>query len=161
TALVPRGPIANVRLPRADPARLRSGARAADRPASEGRGTGRLSRGRPNELGAVNSGCGLGEHRTAMGSRRLRTLRCPRTRTPVLFARAGCGAKNDCSDRSAQAAGELDKGKTMDLGFTGSRAVVSGGSKGMGLAIAETLAAEGASVAVMARGRAALDAAVE
>ena len=49
----------------------------------------------------------------------------------------------------------------MDLGFTGSKAVVTGGSKGMGLAIAETLAAEGASVAVMARGRAALDAAVE
>ncbi|MFZ0834364.1 MAG: SDR family NAD(P)-dependent oxidoreductase [Mycobacterium sp.] len=49
----------------------------------------------------------------------------------------------------------------MDLGLAGSRAVVTGGSKGMGLAIAETLAAEGASVAVMARGRAALDHAEE
>src|ERR1700722_3972842 len=49
----------------------------------------------------------------------------------------------------------------MDLGLAGSIAVVTGGSKGMGLAIAQTLAAEGASVAVMARGRAALDAAVE
>jgi 3-oxoacyl-[acyl-carrier protein] reductase len=49
----------------------------------------------------------------------------------------------------------------MDLGFTGSKAVVTGGSKGMGLAIAKTLAAEGASVAVMARNRAALDAAVD
>lgn len=49
----------------------------------------------------------------------------------------------------------------MDLGFDGSKAVVTGGSKGMGLAIAETLASEGASVAVMARGRPALDAAVE
>jgi NAD(P)-dependent dehydrogenase (short-subunit alcohol dehydrogenase family) len=49
----------------------------------------------------------------------------------------------------------------MDLGLDGSRAVVTGGSKGMGLAIAETLASEGASVAVMARGRSALDAAVE
>lgn len=48
----------------------------------------------------------------------------------------------------------------MDLGFTGSTAVVTGGSKGMGLAIAETLAAEGASVAVMARSRESLDAAV-
>src|SRR6202030_3455632 len=49
----------------------------------------------------------------------------------------------------------------MDLGLAGSFAVVTGGSKGMGLAIAQTLAAEGASVAVMARGPAALDAAVE
>src|SRR5271168_4562127 len=49
----------------------------------------------------------------------------------------------------------------MDLGLAGSTAVVTGGSKGMGLAIAQTLAAEGASVAVMARGRPALDAAVE
>ena len=48
----------------------------------------------------------------------------------------------------------------MDLGFAGSTAVVTGGSKGMGLAIAETLAAEGVSVAVMARGQQALDAAV-
>ncbi|OBG82921.1 short-chain dehydrogenase [Mycobacterium sp. E1715] len=47
----------------------------------------------------------------------------------------------------------------MDLGFEGATAVVTGGSKGMGLAIAESLAAEGASVAIMARGRAALDSA--
>ena len=49
----------------------------------------------------------------------------------------------------------------MDLGLTGATAVVTGGSKGMGLAIAETLAAEGAKVAVMARGREALDAATD
>src|SRR5690349_1306015 len=49
----------------------------------------------------------------------------------------------------------------MDLGLAGSTAVVTGGSKGMGLAIAQTLATEGASVAVMARGKAALDAAVD
>jgi NAD(P)-dependent dehydrogenase (short-subunit alcohol dehydrogenase family) len=49
----------------------------------------------------------------------------------------------------------------MDLGFAGSKAIVTGGSKGMGLAIAETLASEGASVAVMARGHKALEAAVE
>ena len=49
----------------------------------------------------------------------------------------------------------------MDLGLSGAAAVVTGGSKGMGLAIAQTLAAEGARVAVMARGRASLDDAVE
>jgi 3-oxoacyl-[acyl-carrier protein] reductase len=48
----------------------------------------------------------------------------------------------------------------MDLGLAGSAVVVTGGSKGMGLAIAESLAAEGARVAVMARGRSGLDAAV-
>ena len=45
----------------------------------------------------------------------------------------------------------------MDLGFQGAAAVVSGGSKGMGRAAAECLAAEGARVAVLARGRQALD----
>ncbi len=45
----------------------------------------------------------------------------------------------------------------MDLGFAGATAVVTGGSKGMGRAIAQTLADEGARVAVMARGREALD----
>ena len=49
----------------------------------------------------------------------------------------------------------------MDLGFAGATAVVTGGSKGMGLAIAETLGAEGASVAIMARGKSGLDAAAE
>jgi 3-oxoacyl-[acyl-carrier protein] reductase len=49
----------------------------------------------------------------------------------------------------------------VDLGLAGAKAVVTGGSKGMGLAIAQTLASEGASVAVMARNRAALDVAVE
>ena len=49
----------------------------------------------------------------------------------------------------------------MDLGLAGSAAVVTGGSKGMGLAIAQTLAAEGARVAVMARSQSALDDAVE
>lgn len=49
----------------------------------------------------------------------------------------------------------------MDLGFEGATALVTGGSKGMGLAIAETLGAEGASVAIMARGRQGLDAATE
>jgi NAD(P)-dependent dehydrogenase (short-subunit alcohol dehydrogenase family) len=45
----------------------------------------------------------------------------------------------------------------MDLGYTDATAVVTGGTKGMGRAIAECLAAEGARVAVLARGRQALD----
>jgi 3-oxoacyl-[acyl-carrier protein] reductase len=45
----------------------------------------------------------------------------------------------------------------MDLGLSGAATVVSGGSKGMGRAAALCLAAEGARVAVLARGRAALD----
>lgn len=45
----------------------------------------------------------------------------------------------------------------MDLGIAGATAVVAGGSKGMGRAVAEILAADGARVAVMARGREALD----
>ena len=49
----------------------------------------------------------------------------------------------------------------MDLGLAGATAVVTGGTKGMGLAIARTLAAEGARVAVMARSRGPLDEAVE
>ena len=49
----------------------------------------------------------------------------------------------------------------MDLGLAGAAAVVTGGSKGMGLAIAQTLAADGARVAVMARGQEALDTAAE
>jgi 3-oxoacyl-[acyl-carrier protein] reductase len=45
----------------------------------------------------------------------------------------------------------------MDLGLADATAVVTGGTKGMGRSIAECLAAEGARVAVLARGRTALD----
>src|SRR6185312_6580954 len=40
----------------------------------------------------------------------------------------------------------------MDLGLTGKRALVSGGSKGIGLAVARALVAEGVAVAISARG---------
>lgn len=48
----------------------------------------------------------------------------------------------------------------MDLGLGGATAVVTGGSKGMGRAIAECLGGEGARVAVLARGKQAVDEAV-
>jgi 3-oxoacyl-[acyl-carrier protein] reductase len=47
----------------------------------------------------------------------------------------------------------------MDLGIRDRVAVVAAGSKGLGFAIAQTLAAEGARVVICARGEAALDAA--
>jgi 3-oxoacyl-[acyl-carrier protein] reductase len=49
----------------------------------------------------------------------------------------------------------------MDLGLTGATVVVNGGSKGMGRAAAEAMAAEGARVAVLARTKADLDETVE
>lgn len=45
----------------------------------------------------------------------------------------------------------------MDLGLTGRVAVIAAGSKGLGRAVAEELAAEGAAVVICARGRAAID----
>lgn len=47
----------------------------------------------------------------------------------------------------------------MDLRLAGKRAVVTGGSRGIGKAVASALAAEGVDVALLARDRAALDAA--
>jgi NAD(P)-dependent dehydrogenase (short-subunit alcohol dehydrogenase family) len=49
----------------------------------------------------------------------------------------------------------------MDLGLEGATAVVNGGSRGMGRAAAESLAREGARVAVMARTQSALDQTVD
>ena len=44
----------------------------------------------------------------------------------------------------------------MDLGLKGKKAIILGGTRGIGRAIAETLADEGVDVAICARGEAAL-----
>jgi 3-oxoacyl-[acyl-carrier protein] reductase len=49
----------------------------------------------------------------------------------------------------------------MNISLAGRTAIVTGGSKGIGFAIATRFAASGADVAIVARGREALDAAVE
>jgi NAD(P)-dependent dehydrogenase (short-subunit alcohol dehydrogenase family) len=48
----------------------------------------------------------------------------------------------------------------MDIDFTGRNVVVTGGSKGIGLACAQTFAARGARVAIVSRSRANLEAAI-
>ena len=48
----------------------------------------------------------------------------------------------------------------MDLGLQGARALVTGGTKGIGRAIADTLAEEGCNVAICARNQEESDAAV-
>src|SRR3954470_14951213 len=62
--------------------------------------------------------------------------------------------------RGVRAAPAPTQAAPMDLGLADAAVVVTGGSKGMGRAAALTFAGEGARVAVLARGRTALDATV-
>lgn len=61
----------------------------------------------------------------------------------------------------AGAGGARESIRFMDLELTGKRAVVTGGNRGIGLAVARALVAEGCDVALVARDKAALDAARE
>src|SRR5262249_55413589 len=76
------------------------------------------------------------------------------------------------NDRHAGAAGAFRHARTpvelqplrrveMEISLAGRSAIVTGGSKGIGFAIATRFAASGADVAIIARGRDALDAAVK
>ena len=49
----------------------------------------------------------------------------------------------------------------MDLGLTGAKAVISGGTQGIGLAVAKVLLREGASVSIAARRQEGVEAALE
>ena len=49
----------------------------------------------------------------------------------------------------------------MDLGLNGAKAVISGGTQGIGLAVAKELMAEGVSVSIAARRQEGVDAALE
>ena len=54
----------------------------------------------------------------------------------------------------------MTKGQKMEISLSGRSAIVTGGSKGIGFAIGKRFASSGGDVAVVARGRAALDEAV-
>ena len=88
--LVAGGAVADVRRSRADSARLRRNAQAADRAAEPWAEERRVPRHRPGDRSPVDPRRGVGEHRTALGRRRLRTQpRSARRRSPVLPAWLG------------------------------------------------------------------------
>src|SRR6185437_9039478 len=64
---------------------------------------------------------------------------------------ASTTASSDCAQPGALSAGPGSV-LGMDLGLRGARVLITGGSRGIGFAIADALAAEGASVGLVARG---------
>src|ERR1051325_10603957 len=75
---------------------------------------------------------------------------CPANANAPKSAPAGRERPAPASSVASGTAGTQEV--SMDLGLDGTRAVVTGGSRGLGLAIADALAREGAWVGLIARG---------